>query len=166
MVLRRLFTRWMFPAAFVLPLWLFVGWIAFSGGSAWALLWVFIAVPSVFLTQLVLALLTRARASVRTLGVMSGKDVALFGAWHLVIVALGLFDGRAFVPLLLLSVAGALGLFWWTLTALWREARDGTVAVLRTTDGTGYIPPTREQPRSRPRIDGEVIVVPEGRRDV
>ncbi|MBM3715644.1 MAG: hypothetical protein FJW64_07910 [Actinobacteria bacterium] len=97
---------------------------------------------------------------------MSGKDVALFGAWHLVIVALGLFDGRAFVPLLLLSIAGAVGLFWWTLTALWREARDGTVAVLRTTDGTGYIPPTREQPRSRPRIDGEVIVVPEGRRDV
>jgi len=33
MVLRRLFLRWLFPAAFVLPLWLFVGWIVFSGGS-------------------------------------------------------------------------------------------------------------------------------------
>ncbi len=162
MALRRLFSRWMYPAAFVLPLWLFVGWIVFSQGSAWALLWVFIAVPAVFVTQMVLAFLTRARASVRTLGAMSWGDIGLFGAWHLVIVALGFFDARAFVPLLLLSMAGAVGLFWWSLSRLWSEAR-GSVAVLRTADGTGYIPPTREQPR--PRVDGEVIVVSETRRD-
>lgn len=158
MALRRLFLRWMIPAAFLLPLWLFVGWIAFSGGSGLALLWLFVAVPAVFVSQLVLTLLVRARGSVRMMGEVSWADVGVFGAWHLVIIALGFYDARAFAPLLVLSVVGALGLFWWSLSRLWREAR-GSVTVLRASDGTGFIPPTRERPR--PPVEGEVIVVSE-----
>ena len=162
MVLRRLFFRWLFPAAFVLPLWLFVGWIVFSGGSGWALLWLLVAIPAVFVSQLVLALFIRARASGREIRAVSWRDLAGVGAWQLAIIALGSFDSRVFFPLLVLSVVGALLLFWSSLSQLWNEAR-GAVTVLHTTDGTAYIPPTR--PREQPTGAGEVIVVSESRRD-
>jgi hypothetical protein len=161
MVLRRLFLRWLFPAAFLLPLWLFVGWIVFSGGSGWALLWLFVAVPTVFVSQLLLSLLIRARASVRETRAVSWRDLAGLGVWHLVIVALGLFDSRVFFPLLVLSIVGALLLFWSSLAHLWNEAR-GVATVLHTTDGTAYIPPTAE--RTQSPVAGDVIVVPENRR--
>ncbi|WP_150957206.1 MFS transporter permease [Microbacterium testaceum] len=161
MALRRLFLHWLFPAAFVLPLWLFVGWIVFSGGSGWGLLWLFVAVPAVFVSELVLALIIRARGSVRENRAVSWRDVAGLSLWHLVIVALGLFDSRVFFPLLVLSIVGALVLFWSSLSQLWNEAR-GAVTLLHTADGTAYIPAPRE--RSTPARDAEVIVVPETRR--
>jgi len=161
MALRRMFLHWLFPAAFVLPLWLFVGWIVFSGGSAWVLLWLFVAVPAVFISQLVLTLMVRARGSVRENRAVSWRDLAGLGIWQVVIVALGFFDSRVFFPLLVLSIAGALVLFWSSLAQLWNEAR-GAVTVLHTTDGTAYIPPPRES-REQTR-DAEVIVVPETRR--
>jgi len=161
MALRRLFLHWLFPAAFVLPLWLFVGWIVFSGGSAWGLLWLFVAVPAVFVSQLALALLVRARGSVRDSRAVSWRDVAGLGIWHAVIIALGLFDSRVFFPLLVLSIVGALVLFWSSLSQLWNEAR-GAMTVLHTTSGAAYIPPPRE--RAEQRSDAEVIVVAESRR--
>ncbi len=39
MWLRRAFFGWLIPAAFVLPLWLLVGWGVFDAGG-WGLLWV------------------------------------------------------------------------------------------------------------------------------
>ncbi|KZE41522.1 hypothetical protein [Microbacterium sp. T32] len=158
MVLRRLFLRWLFPAAFVLPLWLFVGWIVFSGGSGWALLWLFIAAPAVFVTQIITAFLVRARGSVRVERAASWRDVIAIAVWQVVVVALGFYDSRTFFPLLVLSIVGAFVLLWSSLAQLWNEARGG-VTLLRTADGTGYIPPTREQPR--PRVEGEVIVIAE-----
>ncbi|MDF2047750.1 MFS transporter permease [Microbacterium sp. Kw_RZR3] len=160
MVLRRVFLRWLFPAAFVLPLWLFVGWIVFAGGSGWALLWLLIAAPTVFVSEILLTLLVRARASVRLSGAAGWRDIAGLGLWHLVIVALGFYDARLFLALLALSVVGALVLFWSSLSQLWNEAR-GSVTVLHAQDGTAYIPPTSEPPR--PRTVGDVIVVPENR---
>ena len=161
MVLRRLFLHWLFPAAFLLPLWRFVGWIVFSGGSGWALLWLFVAMPAVFVSEIVLALLIRARASVRQTRAVSWRDAAGLGLWHVVIVALGLFDSRVFFPLLVLSVVGAMVLFWSSLAQLWNEAR-AAVTVLHATDGTPYIPAPRERPQ-RP-VDGDVIVVSESPR--
>lgn len=161
MVLRRIFFRWLFPAAFVLPLWLFIGWIVFSGGSGWALLWLFMAAPAVFVSQLILTLVVRARASVRESRAVSWRDAAGIGVWHVAIVALGLFDSRVFFPLLVLSVLGALLLFWSSLAQLWNEAR-GAVTVMHASDGTAYIPPVRERPAVP--VDGEVIVVSETRR--
>jgi len=158
MVLRRVFLRWLFPAAFVLPLWLFVGWIVFAGGSAWALLWLLIAAPTVFVSQILLTLLVRARTSVRLGRAVAWRDVLGLGIWHVVIVALGFYDSRAFFPLLVLSVVGALVLFWSSLAQLWNEAR-GSMTVMHAQDGTAYIPPTAERPR--PRVNGDVIVVSE-----
>ena len=158
MVLRRLFLHWLFPAAFVLPLWLFVGWIVFRGGRGWALPWLLMAAPAVFVTQTVVALIVRGRGSVRTERAVSWRDVIGIGLWQLCVIALGLYDGRTFFPLLVLSVVGAFVLIWSSLAQLWNEARGG-VALYRTADGTGYIPPTRERPR--PRVEGDVIVVTE-----
>lgn len=165
MVLRRVFLRWLFPAAFVLPLWLFVGWIVFSGGSGWALLWLLVAMPTVFVSQLLIAFLIRARAAVRSTRAVSWRDAAGVALWQAVIVALGFFDSRVFFPLLVLSVVGALVLFWSSLSQLWNEAR-GAVTVLHASDGTAYIPPVREPSAERPagRADGDVIVVSEVRR--
>ena len=75
MWLRRGFFGWLIPAAFVLPLWLFVGWIA-SGAGGWAFLWVVLAIPGVFLWQLLLSLLVRARGTVRAHPAVSWWDVA------------------------------------------------------------------------------------------
>ncbi len=160
MLLRRVFLTWMFPAALVLPLWLFVGWIVFAGGSGWALLWLLIAAPTVFVSQTLLTLLVRARASVRTDRAASWRDVIGLGLWHVAIVLLGFYDARSFFALLALSVVGALLLFWSSLAQLWNEAR-GSVTVLHAQDGTAYIPPSAERPRT-PTV-GDVIVVPESR---
>ena len=65
MWLRRAFYGWLIPAAFILPLWLLVGWGVFNAGG-WAFLWVlFLAIPGVFLWQLLLTLLVRARGTVQ-----------------------------------------------------------------------------------------------------
>lgn len=160
MVLRRLFLPWLFPAALVLPLWLFVGWIVFSGGSGWALLWLLVAAPAVFVSEILIALIVRGRGTVRTERAVSWRDLIGIGLWHLSIVALGFYDSRTFFPLLVLGVVGAFVLIGSSLAQLWSEAR-GAVTLLHAADGTGYIPPTREQPR--PRVDGDVVVISETR---
>ncbi|KEP74093.1 hypothetical protein HR12_21385 [Microbacterium sp. SUBG005] len=65
----------------------------------------------------------------------------------------------------MLSVVGALVLFWSSLAQVWNEAR-GTVTVMHATDGTAYIPAPRERAQQRPqqRVDGDVIVVAESPR--
>lgn len=158
MWLRRAFFRWLIPAAFVLPLWLFVGWIVF-GASPWALLWVIVSAPIVLVGQLILTLLVRARGTVRADRAVSWADAGVLGAWHVLIVALGVFDSRWWWPILFLAVVVGVGALWSSLSQLWREARP-SVAVLRTPAGVGYVPPA--EPR-RHTADPEVIVITEGR---
>ncbi|GAA2068904.1 MFS transporter permease [Microbacterium hatanonis] len=157
MWLRRLFFRWLFPAAVVLPLWLLVGWGVFQAGGL-AFLWVlFIAAPSVLVGQTVLALLVRARGSVRADRAVSWWDVLAFSVWHALIIATGFFPSW-FALALVLAILAAVGVFWVSITQLWRETR-GSVMLLRTVDGTGYIPPTH--PSSTPRADPAVVVLEE-----
>lgn len=123
MWIRRAFFHWLLPAAAVLPLWLLVGWGIFNAG-AWSFVWVlFIAVPSVLIGQLVLALLVRARPTVRASRAVSWWDVLGFSVWHAATIAVGFFPERVFVPLLLLAVVTAVGLFWLSLWQLWNDAR-------------------------------------------
>jgi hypothetical protein len=129
MWLRRAFFHWLIPAAFVLPVWLLVGWGVFQGGAG-PFLWVlFIAVPSVFLGQLLLTLLVRARPTVRAQRAVSWWDVAGFGLWHVLTVAVGFF-GPWFAPLLGGAIVVAIALFWLSLWQLWSEARFGTVRIV------------------------------------
>ncbi|MDF2665138.1 MAG: permease of the major facilitator superfamily [Microbacterium sp.] len=78
----------------------------FAGGSAWALLWLLIAAPTVFVSQILLTLLVRARTSVRMTRAVAWRDVIGLGIWHVVIVALGFYDSRAFFALLASASAG------------------------------------------------------------
>ncbi|MFT4281367.1 MFS transporter permease [Microbacterium sp.] len=159
MWVRRAFFRWLIPAAVVLPLWLVVGWIVF-GANPWALLWVLVSAPIVFIGQIVLTLLVRARGTVRTDRAVSWTDVGVIGAWHVFIVALGVFDGRWWWPTLAVTIAVGVAAFCTSLSQLWREARPSTF-LLRTSDGVGYIPPTAE-PASE-RVDPDVLIVRENR---
>ncbi len=158
MWVRAAFFRWLIPAAFVLPLWLFAGWII-SGSSPWALLWVLISAPIVFVGQLVLTLLVRARGTVRADRAVSWTDAGVLGAWHVLIVVLGLFGNPWWWSVFALTVAVGIAGFWTSLWQLWREARPSAF-VLRTPDGVAYVPPASEQEDvARP----EVVVITETR---
>lgn len=129
MWLRRAFYSWLFPASVVLPLWLLIGWGIFNAGG-WAFLWVlFIAIPSVFVGQLVLTLLVRSRASVRETRIVSWWDVLGFGVWHALTIAVGFYP-QAWFPLLLTgAIAVAVAMFWLMLWQLWSEARGASVGI-------------------------------------
>jgi hypothetical protein len=158
MWLRRAFFGWLIPAAFVLPLWLLVGWAVFNAGG-WAFLWVlFLAIPGVFLWQLLLTLLVRARGTVRAHRAVSWWDVLGFAVWHLLVISLGFFAEAWWAPVMVLTVLAGVGLFWLALWQLWSEARPSRF-VLRSSGGTAYIPPTAE--RAEPASPQEVIVVTE-----
>ncbi|WP_404435248.1 MFS transporter permease [Microbacterium aerolatum] len=158
MWLRRAFYRWMFPAAVVLPLWLLIGW-GITGAGGWAFLWVlFIAIPSVFVGQLVLTLLQRARPSARETRMASWWDVLGFGVWHVLTIAVGFFPQAWFPLLLTAAIAVALALFWLMLWQLWGEARTAGTGIrfLATT------PPDAEPetPR-RSAADADVFIIRE-----
>lgn len=122
MWLRRAYYGWLIPAAFLLPLWLLVGWGVFDAGG-WAFLWVmFIAIPAVLLGQLGLTLLVRARTTTRGRRAVSWWDVAGFTLWHALIVALGFFVESWWAPVFVLSVCVGLALFWLEIWQLWRQA--------------------------------------------
>ena len=160
MVLRRLFFRWLLPAALVLPAWMLVGWAVF-GRSGWGLLWVLLmAIPGVLVTQLVLTLLTRSRPSVRAERAVSWLDVAGFGVWHALTVSVGFFIEGAFPWLLTMAILVAVVLVWTQLWQLWNEAR-GAGARLRETITWSRI----DQQSTTAATPGEpdVIVIEESR---
>jgi hypothetical protein len=158
MWLRRAFFGWLIPAAFLLPLWLFVGWGLFDAGG-WAFLWVlFIAIPSVFLGQLILTLLVRARPSVRAARAVSWWDVAGFAVWHSLTISLGFFDQAWWAPVFILTMFVGVGMIWLEVWQLLREARSSARVVLRTAEGVAYMPPQQAPP---PRRAEDVIVITE-----
>lgn len=160
MWLRRAFFRWLFPAAFVLPLWLLIGWGVFQAG--WAIIWVLLlGAPSVFIGQLLLTLLTRSRPSVRAERAVSWWDVAGFGLWHALTIAVGCFIDGAFGWLLAAAIVVGIGLIWLQLWQLWNEAK-GSGARLRETITWSTVPPV-DEPAPRTTAH-EVIVVRESER--
>ncbi|GAA2013252.1 MFS transporter permease [Microbacterium ulmi] len=161
MWLRRAFFRWLIPAAFLLPLWLLVGWGVFNAGG-WAFVWVlFIAIPSVFVSQLLLTLLVRARGTVRASRAVSWWDVLGFTLWHALIVSLGLYRPEWWAVAMVAAIFVAVGLFWVELWQLWREAKPGAV-ILHSSDGMPYLPPTPPPPADA--ANPEVIVISERKR--
>jgi len=151
----------MIPAAFVLPVWLLVGWAVFNAGG-WAFLWVlFLAIPGVFLWQLLLTLLVRARGTVRAHRAVSWWDVLGFTVWHLLVISLGFFNQAWWAPVMVVTVLVGIGLFWLELWQLWSEAKPSRM-VMHTVDGVAYIPPIDE--RSEPDAAQEVIIVSEKQR--
>ncbi|WP_298036651.1 MFS transporter permease [uncultured Microbacterium sp.] len=123
MWLRRFIYRWTFPAAIILPLWLLIGWGVFNA-SGWAILWVlFIAIPSVLIGEIVLALMMRARTSAREARMASWWDVLGFTVWHGLTIAVGFYPQKWFGLLLTAAIAAAVGVFWLMIWQLWNDAR-------------------------------------------
>jgi len=123
-IIRKAFYWWLFPAAVVLPIWVLVGWAAFSQGSGWSFLGLLVLCPILFVAMLIVGGIVMARRSVREKRAVSLWDVALFTAWHLSIVGFGFF-----VPGLTgwFAVAGILlfiGTFWVALWELLTETRS------------------------------------------
>lgn len=158
MWLRRAFFLWLIPAAFVLPLWLFIGWIV-TGANPWALLWVLLSAPIVLIGQLILTLLVRARGTVRAVRATSWADVGMLGAWHVLIIALGFFDDRWWWPTFAATIAVGIAALWVSFQQLWREAKPGAI-VLRTPQGVAYVPPAEDVPAA---ADPDVVVIAETR---
>ncbi|WP_149085215.1 MULTISPECIES: MFS transporter permease [Microbacterium] len=157
MWIRQAFFRWLLPSAFILPLWLLVGWAVFQGG--WAILWVLlIAMPSVFVGQLLLTLLTRSRPSVRAERAVSWWDVAGFGLWHALTIAVGFFIDGAFGWLLAAAIVVGIGLVWLQLWQLWNEARGSGARIRETISWSTMAPPRADVPQTSVH---EVIVVRE-----
>ena len=156
------------PAAFLLPAWLLVGWAVFRAGG-WAFLWVlFLAIPAVFIGQLVLTMLVRARGTVRAQRAVSWWDVLGFTAWHMLVISLGFFEQSWWAPAMVATIFVGIGLLWLTLWQLWREAKPGRM-VMYTAEGVAYLPPddTTSTPSARrstsTAADGEVFVITEKR---
>jgi len=157
MRLREGFFRWLLPAAFVLPLWMLVGWAIF-GQNGWGLLWVLLmAMPAVFLGQLLLTLLTRSRPSVRAERALSWWDVGGFTLWHGLTIATGFFIDGAFGWLLTGAIIVGIGLIWLQFWQLWNEARGSGARIRETITWS-----TRSSATSGERTGGpDVIVVEE-----
>jgi hypothetical protein len=158
MWLRRGFFGWLIPAAFVLPLWLLVGWAIFNAGGR-AFLWVlFLAIPGVFLWQLLLTLLVRARGTVRAHRAVSWWDVLGFATWHALVISLGFFHESWWAPLMVIAILVGVALFWLELWQLWSEAKPSRF-LMRSAEGVAFIPAqTEPQTAAAPQ---EVIVVTE-----
>jgi hypothetical protein len=157
MWLRRAFFGWLIPAAFLLPLWLLIGWAVFNAGG-WASLWVlFLAIPGVFLWQLLLTLLVRARGTVRAHRAVSWWDVAGFTVWHALVISLGFFNENWWAPVMVLAILVGVALFWLALWQLWSEAKPSHL-LMHSAEGMAYIPPRAAQQEP---AEEDVIIVTE-----
>ena len=125
----------MWLAALVLPAWLLIGWGLF-GENGFAILWLlFIAMPSVFLGELFLGLLTRSRPSVGASGAVSWLDVLGFSVWHLLTIAVVIVPTQWFAVTLLSAIAVGLAMFWLQFRQLRSEA--GTMRFRATSSDGG-----------------------------
>ena len=145
MALRRGFYRWLIPAAFVLPLWLFVGWIVF-GANPLSLLWVLLSAPIVLIGQLILTLLVRARPTARAEQAVSWTDLALIGGWNVLIVALGIFSNPWWWALFALTVVVGFVALVAAFQQLWREARPAGSLLRRSSSSARTAPRRHPEP--------------------
>lgn len=140
---RRFIYAWLLPAAFLLPLWLLVGWGVFNA-QGWAFLWVlFLAIPSVFIGQLTVTLLIRSRPSVRQTKAVSWPDALGIIIWNGLTISLGFYKevwwGIAFG----LAVAAGVILIWYELRTLVSEARV-SAAAFNAQNQPNFAPPQVE----------------------
>jgi hypothetical protein len=158
-IIRKAFYWWLFPSAVVLPVWLLVGWAAFSQGSGWSFLGLLILCPLLFLAQLAVAGIVVARRSARDARAVSWADAGVLTGWHASVIAFGFFPPGATGWLAVLSVVFFLGAFW---LALWELVTDMRARVQLTFEAyeRAAQPPTVNRPDAR-YDDVEYIVVEE-----
>ena len=159
MIIRKAFSWWLFPAAVVLPVWLLIGWAAFSRGSGWTFFGLLILCPVLFVAMLVIAGLIVARGSVRRERAVSWYDVGLLAPWHASIIAFGFYPPGVTPWLAVLGVLLFVATFW---VVLWELVTETRARVQRTFDAYQRA----AQPQMPPATDefaddAEVIVIEE-----
>lgn len=174
MLIRRAFYRWQFIAAVALPVWLLIGYAIFGssfGSSGWGVIGLMFAAPIAFISLGVVALIVAARPDVRRAKAVDWADVAVLGAWHLLIVAAGVY-GPTGITFAILAMVGAIAAFWY---AVWRLLSDGARRVRATMEEYERIASSGGMPGAgvrgaggaagagRAADGGEVIVIREER---
>jgi len=160
-VIRRAFYWWLFPAAVVLPVWLLIGWAAFSQGSGWSFLGLLILCPVLFVTMLVVAGILMGRRSVREARAVSWYDAGLLTLWHASIIAFGFFPAGATAWLAVLGIVLFLAIFWVGLSELVGETRARVQQTFAAYQAMAA--PQQPGPPPEPVDDGEYIVLEERR---
>lgn len=155
MVMRRVVYRLLFPAAVVLPIWLFVARGILSA-DAWAAAAFLIISPILFLVLASIAAFVTWRPGARTERVVSVADaVALPVLWALLIAVAVLSH-----PVLAVATAVALFVvFWFTVWELVTETRRRIRAVAEDVEATLGGARASVPQRPKPTDIGEVIVV-------
>ncbi|WP_105567452.1 MFS transporter permease [Microbacterium halophytorum] len=153
MAIRRAFYRWIWLAALVLPAWLLIGWGIFGENGFAILLLLFVAMPSVFVCELLLGLLTRARPSVGTNRAASWLDVAGFGVWHILTAAVVVVPADYLGATLSAAIIAGLGMFW---LQFWQLRREAAVITFRASEGSGPADGRDDGPDG-----GEVFIITE-----
>ncbi|MGO4103797.1 hypothetical protein AB4Y63_07585 [Leifsonia sp. YAF41] len=175
MIIRRAFYYWQFIAAFVLPLWLVIGWPIFGAGG-WQVLGVVFGALLLGLGLLVIALLFFARKEVREERAVSWADVGVLSLWHASIIAVGFYASSAAWLSVVVVVIGICA-FWFALWELFTAARRRMQAMMDLLEQTAQpgaaFPPTGftapgfpepglgNTPNHTPTPDPNVIIVRE-----
>lgn len=162
MIIRKAFSWWLFPAAVVLPVWLLIGWAAFSQGSGWTFVGLLILCPLLFLAMLLIAGLIVARGSVRRERAVSWYDVGLVAAWHASIIAFGFYPPGATAWLAVLGVVLFVATFW---VVLWELVAETRMRVQRTFEAYQQAAQPQMPPPSDEFVDDAEVIVIEERRE-
>lgn len=124
MPIRRIFLRWMFIAAVVLPLWPLLGWAVFDGGGGgWDFLGLMIAMPALLVVMIIVALVFYGRGSVRRERALDWSDVGILAVWHATIIGFGFF-GPGMAAFATAGVVIGLGALWYGIWRLFRDAAE------------------------------------------
>lgn len=153
MAFRRAFYRWIWLAALLLPAWLLIGWGIFGENGFAILLLLFVAMPSVFVIELLLGLITRSRPSVATSGAASWYDVAGFGIWHILSAAVVVVPADYLGATLSAAIIVGLGMFW---LQFWQLRKEAAALTFRARSASGGAGRSDEGPD-----DGEVFIITE-----
>lgn len=128
MIIRRAFYYWQFIAAFVLPLWLVIGWPIFGAGG-WQVLGIVLGAVILGIALLIIALLFFARKEVRSERAVSWPDVGVLSLWHATIIAVGFYASAASWLSVAVVVIGICA-FWFALWELFTAARRRMQAMM------------------------------------
>ena len=155
MVARRVVYRLLFPAAAVLPVWLFIG-RGIVSGDPWTAAGFLVISPILFLLLVAISALVVWRPGVRTERAVSLADAVVLPVLWALLIAVALVTHPA---LAVATVVALLAVFWFAVWELVTEGRRRVRAVMddveATLGGARASVPQRPQP-----VDiGEVIVV-------
>lgn len=128
MIIRRFFYLWLFPSAFVLPLWVLLGWGFFHPGGGWSLLGVLVLCPIIFVAALLVAIIIVVRPRVRRTRCVSWLDAFLLALWNASVIAFGFFPENSTGLIAVLGIVVFVILFWSAVGQLVARTRGASAS--------------------------------------